>query len=163
MAGPRSRSFTRRRGRITNSSCKRCSANLAYTCLSQGNELTRVYRKPVVATSSCQCDRNRPACLRSRGELLPGRPRSAAYSIGDASKPHSANRRSKALGSNGPHDPPANDQEMSTSMRPSPAPCSKFRALAQCLPILTRQREFSAPETQTAEELTAVSAAPRPL
>jgi hypothetical protein len=52
---------------------------------------------------------------------------------GTLSTPTRGNGHSKVSSSNGPHDPPADDEEPpATSMRPSPGRWSKSRAIAQC-------------------------------
>jgi hypothetical protein len=72
-----------------------------------------------------------------QGELLLARrqdPSHGSSQPGTLPTPTRANGHSKGPGSNGPHHPPASDQEplSTTSVRPPLGPWSKSRAIAQC-------------------------------
>jgi hypothetical protein len=71
-----------------------------------------------------------------QGELLLARrqdPSRGPSQAGTLATPTRANGQSKGPGSNGPHHPPASDQQpLSTSVRTPLGPWSKPRAIAQC-------------------------------
>jgi hypothetical protein len=70
-----------------------------------------------------------------QGELLSARQQGRTRGPGESPTLQThiqANGHKIAPGSNGRDDPPADQEGLSTSMRPPRAPCSKSRAIAQC-------------------------------